>query len=146
MPDLALYDHVRPADGSEFRDGVYRVVGTNDGGATLLRVSGADGRRANTGEVVSVSSDELGGFEAADNPDDGWSPSTSVRSALDGFYWSARTFVETLAERPIPAVVALALLLAGEFGQGALGLSGLQAAALILVGGFGLLYLGSGRL
>ncbi|MDS0279174.1 hypothetical protein NDI85_15345 [Halomicroarcula sp. S1AR25-4] len=141
----AVYDHYRPS-GADYPDGVYRVVGTDDDGVTLLRVADAGGRRRHTGEVVTVPTADLSGFEATENPDGNRSRRAVVRSSLDGLYWSARAFVQTLAERPLLSTAALALLLAGEFGRDVLSLSGLQAGALIVVGGLALVYIGSGRL
>jgi hypothetical protein len=141
----AVYDHLRPTT-ADYPAGVYRVVGVGDDGVTLLRVSDADGQRANTGEIVTVSTDSLAGFEGVENPDGNRRPTAIVRSSLDNLYWSARAFVRTLAKRPLVSAGALALLLAGEFGQGALSLTGVQAGALIVVGGLALVYVGSGRL
>ncbi|WP_324760108.1 hypothetical protein [Haloarcula montana] len=139
-----VYDHLRPTT-ADYPAGIYRVVGVGDE-ITLLRVSDADGRRANTGAVVTVPADSLAGFERAENPDGDRRPTAIVRSSLDNLYWSARAFVRTLAKRPLVSAGALALLLAGEFGQDLLSLTGLQAGALIVVGGLALVYVGSGRL
>ncbi|MFC6974882.1 hypothetical protein ACFQL1_09635 [Halomicroarcula sp. GCM10025709] len=141
----AVYDHLRPTT-ADCPAGVYRVVGVGDDGATLLRVGDADEQRVNTGAVVTVPADSLAGFERADNPDGNRRPTALVRSSLDNFSWSARAFVRTLAKRPLVSAGALALLLAGEFGQDALSLTGLQAGVLIVVGGLALVYVGSGRL
>lgn len=71
------YDHYRPAT-SEYPDGVYRVVGTDEGDVTLLRVA-ADGRRTNDGTVVSVTRETLRrSFVDADNPDSGLRPGQAV--------------------------------------------------------------------
>ncbi|MFC7074922.1 hypothetical protein [Haloarcula halophila] len=139
-----VYDHLRPTT-ADYPAGIYRVVGVGDE-VTLLRVSDADGRRANTGAVVTVPADSLAGFERAENPDGDRRPTAIVRSSLDNLYWSARAFVRTLAKQPLLSAGALALLLAGEFGQDLLSLTGLQAGALIVVGGLALIYVGSGRL
>lgn len=47
---------------------VYRVVGTPEGALVCLRVTDADGRRANTGELVRVDADDAHGLEPAAEP------------------------------------------------------------------------------
>jgi len=89
MQDIAVYDHLRSTDPDD-DDAVYRVVGTAPGRVTLLRVSDADGRRANTGEVVTVSRDALDSFEPADNPDGNRGPLTTLRSGVSAAYWALR--------------------------------------------------------
>ncbi len=82
--DLAVYDHVRPAD-ADLPGGTYRVVGTADDRVTLLRVADADGRRANTGHLERVPREDLAGFESADDPDAGFAPVRNLVGALEGY-------------------------------------------------------------
>lgn len=140
----AVFDHLRPTDTEHYPPGIYRVVGTSEDGITLLRVANADGRRAHTGEVVTVSKHTLK-FEAAENPDGNRSVG-AIFSSIGTAYWSLRTFVGSLAAHPLASVVALAFLLTGQFGEGVLPLSDATLAGLVLVGTFGLVYVGSGRL
>ena len=89
-PDPAVYDHLRSTDPDD--DGsVYRVVGTDADGVTLLRVSDGDGRRAHTGEVITVPRDALDAFETAGNPDGNRSVVAALRSAVSGGYWALRS-------------------------------------------------------
>ncbi|MBV0924250.1 hypothetical protein KTS45_08555 [Halomicroarcula limicola] len=141
---LSVYDHLRPTTG-EYPTGIYRVVGLGGDEMTLLRVADTDDRRANTGELHRVPTADRSAFEPAENPDGNRPATATMRASLDRLYWSARVFVQSLAAHPLPSTVALALFLAGEFGQGALLLSPLAASALILVGGLSLVYIGSGR-
>jgi len=68
----APYQHVRATDGAGVEAGVYRVVGTSPDSVTLLRVTDGDGRRRNTGHVVTVSRSRFAtDFEPAANPGDG---------------------------------------------------------------------------
>lgn len=140
----SVYAHLRPAAG-EYPSGIYRVVGTDGDGVTLLRVADADDRRVNTGELYRVPTADRSAFEPAENPDGNRSATTTMRASLDRLYWSARVFVQSLAAHPIASTIALALFLAGEFGQSTLSLSPLAASALIIVGGLSLVYIGSGR-
>ncbi|MBX0295473.1 hypothetical protein [Haloarcula nitratireducens] len=142
---LSVYDHLRPTTGG-YPAGIYRVVGASEGDLALLRVADADDRRVNTGELYHVPAADRSAFEPAENPDGNRPATATMRSSLDRLYWSARVFVRSLAAHPIASAIALALFLAGEFGQGALSLSPLVASALIIVGGLSLVYIGSGRL
>jgi hypothetical protein len=90
MQDPAVYDHLRSTD-SDDDDAVYRVVGTDDGSVTLLRVSDGDGRRAHTGEVVTVPTDALSSFESAENPDGNHGFGATLLSAGSAGYWALRT-------------------------------------------------------
>ncbi len=88
-PDPQPYDHYRPVD-ADYPEGVYRVVGTagNGGGddtVRLLEVSDADGRRVNTGRVLAVPREDLGGFEPAENPDAGFRPMQVVDGMVEEF-------------------------------------------------------------
>lgn len=141
----AVSDHLRPTD-ADVPAGIYRVVGTGETDVTLLRVADADGRRVNTGEVLTVSDADLGGFESAENPDGNAPLGTHLRSALSSLYWSFRTFIEQLAANPLPTAVALGFLLAGRFGDSVVTLPDIVFDALVLLGVFGLVYVGSARL
>lgn len=90
MADLG--DHVRPTGGTH-DPGVYRVVGTT-GEVALLYVADASGRRVHTGEVCHVSPETLEAeFEAATDPDAGFTPVADVRNLLSGLYWEVRRFL-----------------------------------------------------
>jgi len=88
----AVGEHYR-ATGAGAPPGVYRVVGAGET-VTVLRVTDADGRRANTGEVRrvdrSVAESE---FEPASDPDAEFSLPRRVRNQLSGMYWSVRRFL-----------------------------------------------------
>lgn len=141
LDDLAVYDHVRPADDAPVEAGVYRVVGTSDEGVALLRVTDADGRRRHTGEVVTVERDARAGFEAAENPDENRSLAAAVRSQVQGLWWTLRLVGGTVVERPLAGGTALALVTAGLAADRVHPMPDLVEAVLILVGGFSLLYL-----
>lgn len=87
MVDPTVYDHLRSTDPDD-DDAIYRVVGTSADTVTLLRVSDGDGRRAHTGEVLTLSRDALEGFEPAENPDGGIID--TLRSMASGGYWTLR--------------------------------------------------------
>jgi len=71
---------------------VYRIVGAIDDVA-LLRVGDANGHSATTGEVIRVDQSRLDAeFEAATDPDAGFSPLAGVRNAVSGLYWNVREF------------------------------------------------------
>jgi len=144
MTAPSVYDHVRPVD-SDHRDGTYRVVGSGEGAVTLLRVADADGRRINTGELVTVGNDEFAGFDPAENPDGNRSPGAVVRSTLEAGYWSIRVFVRQLIARPLATAVAATLVLVGSFGAGVVAVPEVVLDGLVLVGSLGLAYVGSGR-
>jgi len=142
------YGHLRPtADAREegYEAGVYRVVGTEGGRVTLLRVGDSEGRRVTTGLVVTVPDEDLDGFEPAENPDGNRSPVATLASLPRTFYWSVVAFGQQLASRPAPAAAALALFLAGSFGDQFVTLPEPVSALLVLVGGIGLALVGSGR-
>ena len=169
MPSPAVADHLRPSDAdrvddyadhedpghagipgrdddAEYADGVYRVVGTDDGRVTLLRVADADGRRAHTGEVVRVDREALRGFEPAAEPAERRSLRTVGASALETAYWSGRAFVQEVAAHPLPSTVALALVVVGFAGDGVVPVPEVVLGTSILVGSLALAYVGSGRL
>ncbi|MDS0260016.1 hypothetical protein NDI56_11485 [Haloarcula sp. S1CR25-12] len=124
--DIAVYDHLRSTDPDD--DAVYRVVGTDTGTVTLLRVSDDDGRRAHTGEVVTR--ETLDSFEPAENPDGNRSVGTRLRSVADAAYWAFRTSGPLIIAGVLLAVV------------GTLGNVGL--VALPPLAGNGLLFAGFG--
>ena len=131
--DPAVYDHLRSSDPDD-DDSVYRVVGTDADSVTLLRVSDADGRRANTGEVVTVSRDTLDTFEPVENPDGNRSVAATVRSAASAGYWALRSGGPLMIAGVVLAVV-------GTLGNvGLLPLPPLAVNALTF-GGFGCILL-----
>ena len=88
---IEVYDHFVAGEEAPVEAGVYRVVGTRES-VVLVRIADADGRRRNTGSVVSVSWETIGdAFEPAPNPDDGFAlrdllaPLTTFPTAL--LYW-----------------------------------------------------------
>jgi hypothetical protein len=88
----AVGEHYR-ATGAGAPPGVYRVVGAGETVA-LLRVTDAEGRRANTGEVRRVDRSVVDAeFEPAADPDAEFSLSRRVRDQLSGMYWSVRRFL-----------------------------------------------------
>ena len=144
MDSPSVYDHLQPTD-LGYPDGTYRVVGTSEDAVTLLRVADADGRRVNTGEIVTVDSDDLDEFGPAENPDGNRPLGAVVASKLEMTYWSVRVFVQQLATNPLPTAVAVTLVMVGSFGERVLSLPDIVITGLILVGSLGLAYVGSGR-
>lgn len=144
MDDPSVFDHVRPGD-TPYEDGIYRVVGTADGSVTLLRVGDADGRRLNTGTIVTVEAAELERFEPAENPDGNRGLGESLSAVPATLYWSVRGAVDGLIRRPVPAAVAVAVLLTGYGGGLVLDLPGAVSTLLVAAGGLGLALLASGR-
>ena len=125
--DVAVYDHLRSTDPDD-DDAIYRVVGTGTESVTLLRVSDGDGRRANTGEVVTVSRDALDAFESVENPDGNRGLVGTLRSAVSGGYWALRAGGPLMTAGVLMAVV-------GTLGNvGLLGLSPLVVNGLIFAG------------
>jgi len=87
----AVGEHYRPTTEAH-RAALYRVVGTGERVA-LLRVGNADGSRVHSGEVTHVDQSTLDGdFEAASDPDAGFSPVAGLRNALSGLYWNVRKY------------------------------------------------------
>jgi hypothetical protein len=140
-----VYEHYRPPAGG-YPDGIYRVVGTPDGQVTLLRVGDSDGRRVNTGEVITVNADEFEGFIEASNPDGNRSATDVLISTLESSYWSVRAFLQQLAARPHLAAIALALLLTGAVGDQFLPFPETVFTGLVVVGTLVLVAVASGRL
>lgn len=145
MSSLSMRDHVRPTDG-DYPDGIYRVVGTSEDALTLLRVGDANGRRVNTGEIVTVRDDDLETFEPAENPDGNRPFDAVAASSLEMLYWQLRAFGQQLAARPLPAAVAGALALIGFGGEGVVPLPEVALTLSLVAGGLGLALVGSGRL
>jgi hypothetical protein len=117
MASPSVFDHVS-SDETDHPDGIYRVVGTSDDGVTLLRVGDADGRRRNTGVLLTVGDDEFERFDAAGNPDGNRPAGVAVTSAAMAAYWSGRILIGRLADRPRSVVVAVALVSLGVVGNG----------------------------
>jgi hypothetical protein len=141
MASQSVFDHVSPGE-ADHPDGIYRVVGTDGDGVTLLRVADAEGRRCNTGVLLTVDDDEFERFVPAENPDGNRPVGGAVASAATATYWSGRAFVGRLADRPRPTAVAVALVSLGVAGDGA-GIPGPVAGTLAVVGALGLAYVGS---
>ena len=145
MSSPSVYDHYSPAD-TGYPDGTYRVVGTGDEGVTLLRVGDADGQRVNTGEIVTVSYDEFERFNAAENPDGNRPLGAAVRSRGEMIYWSIQVFSQELITHPLLTLVAIVVILVGNFGERIVPLPDIVYGLLIIIGALGLAYIGSGRL
>jgi len=145
MTSPSVYDHYRMKDAG-YTDGIYRVVGTDDETITLLRVGDTDRRRVSTGELITVSRNELDGFERAENPDGNRPLGEVVASVPETAYWSVRVFVGELVAHPLPAAVALGIVLIGSLGEGVVPIPDIGLGVLIIVGSLGLAYVGSGQL
>ncbi|QLG47400.1 hypothetical protein [Natrinema halophilum] len=145
MTSPAIRDHLRPTD-ADCQDGIYRVVGTSQRAVTLLRVGDADGRRINTGDLVTIGMDDLDGFEPAENPDGNRPLGTALAVNLKMIYWSVRVFAHQLAAHPLSSTAAGILLLAGYGGEEIVALPNIVQSISVLIGSLGLVYVGSGRL
>ena len=145
MSNPAVYDHLRPTDG-EVPDGIYRVVGTGADSVTLLRVGDAEARRVNTGDVRTVASDSLDGFESAANPDGNRPAGAVLSGAARMLYWSVLAFGQQLLRRPLPTALALALVVAGAVGDSYVSAPDEVFGALLVLGALGLTLVGGGRL
>lgn len=145
MPSPSVYDHYSSTD-TDSVDGVYRVVGISEEGVTLLRVGDADGQRVNTGKIITVSYDDLNGFDPAENPDGNRPLGDAVKSKAEMVYWTLRVFVQQLAAHPLMALLAAAVLVVGSFGEEFISLPDSIFGILIIGGSLGLAYIGSGRL
>jgi len=119
--DVSVYDHFslpeRESSTVGTTPGVYRVVGIGEDTVALLRVADADGRRAHTGDLLTVDRDRLSAFEPAENPDENRSPSAALAGLVDGLSWQLRTFGRSLAARPLLTAVAVAVLGVGLVGD-----------------------------
>jgi hypothetical protein len=131
MPEV--YDHLRSTDPDDDA-GIYRVVGTHADSVTLLRVADGDGRRAHTGEVITVPTDALDAFEPAENPDGNRSLGGQLRSLGGSLYWSFRSAMAALADRPLLTALGLGLYVAGRFAGGRLPLPDLALSMVALAG------------
>ena len=145
MASPSVYDHFSPTD-TDYPDGTYRVVGTSGEGVTLLRVADADSRRINTGEIITVSYDDLDGFDSAENPDGNRPLGSALTSGVETVYWSLRVFVQQLAAHPLLTVLAFAFISTGYFGEVITPLPEVVLDILTIIGALGLAYIGSGRL
>lgn len=140
-----MYDHYTPAE-TNHPDGTFRVVGTSEEAVVLLRVGDADGRRVNTGEIVTVDYDDVERFEPAENPDGNRSLGATAKSQMEMFYWSLRVFLQNLIAHPLMTLVAVAVVLVGNYGEAVVQLPDSAYGILIIIGALGLAYIGSGRL
>lgn len=140
----SVYDHYRLAD-MEYEDGIYRVVGVDDSTVTLLRVGESDGRRTNTGEVITVDIKVIENSEVSENPDGNPRASGVLWSVPKTAYWSAIAFIKEASSHPIRASVGIAFLAVGYFGEGTLPVPDMVLGILILIGGMSLAYVGSGK-
>ncbi|MFB6103258.1 MAG: hypothetical protein ABEJ73_11935 [Haloplanus sp.] len=145
MPSPEPYDHVTLTD-TGHPDGIYRVVGTNDGTVTLLHVADGDGCRINTGELVTVSADEFERVDPAGIPTVDRSFGGTAVGALGRGYGSLRAFGAQLAAHPLPSSVAAFLVVVGVGGDRLGSVPDLALGGLILVGSLGLAYIGGGHL
>jgi len=145
MTAPAIYEHFRATDAG-IPDGIYRVVGRDDGRVTLLRVGDPDGRRVHTGEIVTVEAATVATLAPAENPDGNEPLAANVVSAVTMGYWSLRAFGQGVVTNPVPAAVAALFLLAGIVGDRFVTLPDVVFSVLAIVGGVGLAYAGSGRL
>jgi len=140
---VSQYDHLRATDGA-YESGTYRVVGSDEQSVILLRVGDDEGRRVNTGAVVRVDRDRLDSFEPAENPDGNRPLAGRLGGGLSGVYWSLRSFVAELVAHPIPAAVAIAVLLAGEFAEQIAVVPDSLSLPLVIAGVLCVTYVGSG--
>lgn len=145
MRSPAVYDHVRPTT-SDYPDGIYRVVGTNGETVTMLRVGDDDGQRVSTGELITVTEDDLDAFDWAANPDGNRPLGTKLKLQVEMVYWSLRVFVQQLLAHPVPAAIGIATVLVGRFGGQFISLPAAVFGGLIFAGSLWLAYVGSGRL
>jgi hypothetical protein len=145
MASPTIYDHYSASD-TDYPDGIYRVVGTGEESVTLLQVGDADDQRVNTGKTITVSYNDLSNFESAENPDGNRPVGATVRSQLEMIYWSLRVFVQQLATNPLLSLLAILVILIGNFGERIVPLPDIGYGILIIIGALGLAYIGSGRL
>jgi hypothetical protein len=117
-----------------------------DGTVTLLRVADAARRRVHGGETITVDRDAVAEFAPAANPDGHRSLAALVTAAVETGYWALRAFARGLLARPLPAAVALSVVLFGVVGDAVVSLPDPAFGGLILVGSLALAYIGGGRL
>lgn len=117
MPDPKPYDHFRATLEATVEPGVYRVVGVDDPDVTLLQVADGDGRRVNSGRVVSVPTGDLAReFEAVDEsavPEGGGG---ALRGSLGVLRWLVAARADVAGDHPVASVVALAAVVVGYGG------------------------------
>jgi hypothetical protein len=142
LPDLN--EHVEAVDAG-IPDGVYRVVGRDDGRVTLLRVGDADARRVHAGRVVTVGAEAFDALAPAPNPDGNRSVGDALASTVETGYRSVRTLASQLVSNPLPAGVAVGLVLCGAFGERFVPLPDAAFGGFVIVGSLALAYVGSGR-
>jgi len=140
-----MLDHLRPSE-ADYHDGIYRVVGTGSEAVVLLRVGDAEERRVHSGELVTVDTTELDGFERAEDPSGNRSVGRALFSALETAAFSLRSVAGSLAANPLASAVAFAFLLAGNLGESVLPVPDIVLTAFVFVGAFGIAFVGSGRL
>ena len=70
----------------------------------------------------------------------------SIRSSLEMVYWSFRVFSQELITHPLLTLVAIAVILVGNFGEAVVPLPDTVYSFLVIIGALGLAYIGSGRL
>jgi hypothetical protein len=140
-----MLDHLRPTE-ADYPGGVYRVVGTGSEAVVLLRVGDAEGRRVHSGELVTVDTADLDGFEDAEDPSGNRSVGRALFSALEAAAFSFRSVAGSLAANPLPAAVSFALLLAGIVGESVLPVPNIVLTAFVFLGALGIGFVGSGRL
>jgi len=92
-PDtVAVGDCVEPASaGVPVDAGVYRVVGTPEGALVCLRLTDANGRRANTGDLVRVDAADADALQPTSEP-----RTTALgllKNQLEGPYWIVRSLL-----------------------------------------------------
>lgn len=145
MGAVSVYDHLRLTD-TDYRDGIYRVVGRTEDTVTMLRVGTKTGRRVNTGKLVTVPTTELDQFEPASNPDGNRPLREQIPLTVAWGYWSIRVFGQQVANHPVPTTVALALIAFGLWGDFVVDLPELSRDLVTIIGILALTYIGSGRL
>ena len=141
----SVHDHYRATGDTGIPDGVYRVVGTDDGTVTLLLVGDGYGERIHTGRTVRVPRDKLEQLKPAPDPDENRSPVDAVASVPGTAYWSVRAFLDQAASRPVLSSGAFGSVVFGFVGGEAGFLPDTASGVLILVGSLALAYAG-GRL
>lgn len=142
--DPSPYDHLQPTT-ADYPAGVYRVVGLDRQTVTVLRITDGDGRRITTGTVHTIRRGALDGFVSTANPDANRSLRRRLQSIPATVYWSGRAFCRELISHPGLTSIALGLIAVGLVDPLNGPLSDRLAGVLIIVGSFGLAYLGSGR-
>ena len=116
---VAPFDHYRVGEsgdsGNTLSPGVYRVVGADADGVTLLEVADASGRRVHTGRVERVSRSALDGLEAVDSPDPS-GPFVAAMSRAGGLALTLRVAPRRMARRPAQTALGVVLFAADLVG------------------------------